>query len=86
MPDVPTIRNKIQAKLDSGGLPDHIPEQMGGGFGGGHACDACDDPILLGQAEYTYELGGGRILRLHIGCARLWQAELLRRRAESRGE
>jgi hypothetical protein len=66
-------------KLKAGALPDRLPEKMGSGFGGGHACDACDDPVLPAQTEYTYELPNGRTLRLHVGCAGLWQAELMRR-------
>lgn len=76
---VTSLALKISDKVQAGLLPNHLPEKLGGGFGGGHACDSCDDPILLGQAEYTYELRGDRILRLHISCVELWQAELRRR-------
>jgi hypothetical protein len=76
-----SLPGKILDKLQAGLLPDHLPEKMGSGFGGGHACDACDEPVLAAQTEYTYELRDARVLRLHIGCAGLWQAELLRRGA-----
>ena len=77
-PDVSSVREKIAARLNAGTLPQELPEKMRGGYGGDHACSICDDPILATQVEYIYEMPG-EILRLHIGCCGLWQAELLRR-------
>jgi hypothetical protein len=78
---VDSLRQKILDRLQAGKLPDRLPEKMGAGFGADHPCDACDGPILAAQTEYTYELPDDRVLRLHVGCAGLWQAELLRRGA-----
>jgi hypothetical protein len=77
--NVTRLRQRIVDKLQAGVLADRRPEKLGSGFGGGRACDACDDPVLPAQTEYTYGSPSGRVLRLHVGCAGLWQAELLRR-------
>jgi len=76
------LRERIVAKLDAGALSDRLPEKIRGAFGAGQACDGCDEPILPAQVEYVCELLGGRVLRLHVGCTGLWQAELLRRGAQ----
>jgi hypothetical protein len=72
----------ILVKIKTGELPDDIPAKMDGGFGGGHACDACDEQISVTQAEYDFELPRGRVIRLHVGCSGVWQAEVLKRQVE----
>jgi hypothetical protein len=49
------------------------------GFGGGRACDGCDETVDGTQYEYKVPLPDGRLGRLHVGCSGLWQAELLNR-------
>jgi hypothetical protein len=48
------------------------------GFGAGHACDGCDEKIDRAQYEYEVSLPDGCLVRLHVGCSGLWQAELLK--------
>jgi len=70
---------KIREKLDSGDLPRHAPEQMLAGFGSGKPCNGCETPILAAHAEYEFDAGEGRVIRLHLRCAGLWEAYRRRR-------
>jgi hypothetical protein len=87
-PGVADTGSTIIVRLDSGELPDYIPAKMDGGFGGGHSCNGCGERITAAQVEYDVELpapaGGGRLIRLHVGCFGIWQAEVLKRQAERR--
>lgn len=78
MADIPELRTRILDKIRTGKLPQHIPEKLISGFGDGHACDGCDEKIQGAQIEYDVDLPDGRLVRLHIGCSGLWQAELLK--------
>jgi len=78
MADVRELRARIQDKIRSGKLPQHTLGKILGGFGGGHACDGCDEKIAGAQYEHEVPLPDGRHLRLHVGCSGLWQAELLK--------
>jgi hypothetical protein len=78
MADVRDLRTRIRDKIRSGKLPQHIPEKLISGFGGGHACDGCDEKIDGAQIEYDVDLPDSRLVRLHIGCSGLWQTELLK--------
>ena len=55
------------------------PKKMWGGLGKRDACDACGRPILTTQVEYEFMVDQDVTYRFHIACAKLWQAELVRR-------
>jgi len=74
-----SIACRIRTKLDAGELPRRLPPKLWAGFGSGLTCDGCEEPILNAQVEYQVETDGDHSHRLHMGCAALWQAELLRR-------
>jgi len=82
MSDVAGIRARILLKLDTGGLPNDIPTKVEGGFGDGVACDGCGEQIGASQAEHDFTSPDGRVMRLHITCSGVWQAEVLKRHAE----
>jgi len=75
MPFPPGLADTIRTKLDVGALPTALPEKMYAGYGRGHPCVACGEPIRPAQVEYEMDYGGDRIFRLHLGCAGLWEAE-----------
>jgi hypothetical protein len=52
------------------------------GRGSGRSCDACDQPIQPDQVEYEWESDDGSVVRFHLGCAALLEAEQ-RKRASS---
>ncbi|HEU5321147.1 MAG TPA: hypothetical protein VFX28_10115 [Methylomirabilota bacterium] len=79
MPFPTDAPEKIRDKLDRGVLPREAPGKMYAGFGQGHPCDGCDQPIAPTQVEYELDSSEGRSIRLHLGCAGLWEAERRRR-------
>jgi len=71
---------KIKDKMDAGLLPRNAPTKMFVGFGQREPCAGCETPILSAQVEYRFDdSADGRTLRLHLGCAALWEAERRRR-------
>ena len=78
---VELIRGKIIERLAVGALPSHVPGRMFAGYGTGKACDACDAPITEQDVEYEFETGTDRMIRLHLRCASIWEAERRRRPA-----
>jgi hypothetical protein len=52
---------------------------MYAGYGKGYRCDGCESTILPAQVEYEFEAENGRVIRFHLGCAGLWEAERRRR-------
>jgi hypothetical protein len=83
--DLPSLRDVIRRKLDDGTLPLERPEhKIYAGYGRGATCDACGDPILPAQVEYELNYPHqDRTLRLHLGCAGLWEALRLKRGLKS---
>ena len=77
MPFPADAPEKIRHKVARGILPDTRPARMWAGFGAGRICAGCDHPIEPDQVEY--EFGNGETMRLHLGCAALWEAERRRR-------
>jgi len=73
MPFPPDARDKIRGKIASGALPRKGPAKMWAGHGKGETCAGCDQPITPEQIEY--EFTDGATIRMHIGCAALWDAE-----------
>ena len=77
MPFPPDAQEKIREKIAHGMLPRMPPAKMWAGHGEGHICAGCEQAIQPDQIEY--EFANGETIRMHIGCAALWDAE--RRRA-----
>lgn len=78
MPFPPDAPQKIRDKLTEGVLPRTAPPNIYAGYGQGDLCAGCDHPIDHDEVEY--EFGNGQRVRMHLGCAALWQAELRRSR------
>jgi hypothetical protein len=56
----------ILRKLDNGDLSRRLPSKMFTGFGRGAPCDACGDPIRLGQVQYEWSYPDeSRVFRMH---------------------
>ena len=71
----PSISDVLMRKLNSGDLPRELPSKMLAGSGRGAPCDACGDPIRLGQLEYKWGYPDqSRVFRMHMGCAGIWEA------------
>ena len=51
MPFPPGLADTIRTKLDVGALPTALPEKMYAGYGRGHPCVACGEPIRPAQAD-----------------------------------
>lgn len=70
------LRLSVRERIERGRLPGVRPTQIAAGYGSGHSCAACDQPITNRQAEYEVEdsLTGWR-LRFHLECHALWQSE-----------
>jgi hypothetical protein len=81
MPFPPEAPAKIHRKVSEGTLPRTPPPRMWAGHGTGEICAGCDRPILPDQIEY--EFGNGQTLRMHLGCAALWEKEMRRGDATS---
>jgi hypothetical protein len=79
--DSASLRDVIRRKLHDGALPIDPPrDKIYAGYGSGTACDACGDPIQVGQVEYELNYPDAhRTFRLHLGCAGVWEAVRLMR-------
>jgi hypothetical protein len=76
----PSLRNVILRKFNDGTLPTKAPNKIYTGYGSGATCDACGDTVYRAQAEYELSYPDvRRVLRLHFGCASLWEALRLQR-------
>jgi hypothetical protein len=76
------LADEIRVKIERGELPAARPPKLWGGFGHFEDCSACGDPIFPAQVRYEFE-SDEDVVRLHIGCFGLWDAELRRRGARS---
>ena len=74
-----SLPQRIRIKIDAGVLPVVRPDNLYAGYGRGQRCDACDESIDGTQVEYEMTFADGRVYRLHISCAALWEAECGRR-------
>jgi hypothetical protein len=73
------LRDKIRARIDTGGLPLERPLKVYAGHGTSETCDGCGETIYPTQVEHELTYPDGRAYHLHFGCAALWDAELRRR-------
>lgn len=74
------LRARIRRLIEEGVLPVMVPEQIAGGYGSGHLCVACDQPITGTQVEYeVQDPRDNKPLRFHLGCHVVWQIECVKR-------
>lgn len=76
--DQNTLRAKARDRIDCGLLPRTKAARTWGGRGSGHACSLCDAPILESEPEMELEYeepSSNAILRFHLQCQSIWEAE-----------
>ena len=70
------LRLRVRERIADGRLPVMVPTRIDAGYGSGHLCVACDQPITSTQVEYELaDCRDGRPLRFHLGCHVVWQIE-----------
>ncbi len=75
------LRRRVRQYVEGGRLPMTVPRQVAAGYGSGHMCAACDEPITSIQVEYEVDdCPGGVRLRFHPHCHSVWQLECARTR------
>ena len=70
-------------RIQAGELPCDPDRRMWGSRGSGALCSLCGRPIRHEEVEYEIEMpeeGAERVLRLHLACHSVWQAECMRAR------
>jgi hypothetical protein len=86
--DEATIRQKIQEKLQHGGLPiqaEPVPEASiysNVGKGTGERCSACDEPITPHEERVIHATDATQVIQLHARCEQLWHEARTRDRRE----
>jgi len=74
------LRISVRQRIEHGRLPVVPPKQICAGYGSGHLCAVCDQPITSAQAEYVaQDYASGRQLQFHAACLAVWQVECARR-------
>ena len=66
----------VLSKIADGALPSVRVEKVWAGYGTGHRCYGCDQPIDRTEIETEIDLAGALLLRLHRRCFAMWQREL----------
>jgi len=70
------LQVNVRERIEQGRLPGERPRQITAGYGSGHFCVVCDQPISSRQVEYEVEDSQtGRKLHFHSQCHSLWQCE-----------
>ena len=76
MPETKRIADMIRERITAGVLPkiEHVKRWVG--YGQNLRCQACDDMILPAQVEHELDFPypDGRTVRLHAGCAGLYES------------
>ena len=75
------LRLRVRERNEDGRLPVMVPESIFAGYGSGHVCVACDQPITSTQVEYELDdYRDGARLSFHVGCHAVWQIECAKAR------
>jgi hypothetical protein len=70
------LRLRVRERIANGRLPVRVPDHILGGYGSGHTCVACDQPITSAQVEYEVaDCRNDAKLCFHLGCHVVWQLE-----------
>jgi len=74
------LRLRVQQRIEDGRLPLAFITLVSSGFGIGHPCLVCDQPVTHHKIEYdvTDPRNSSR-LTLHFACYVAWQRECARR-------
>lgn len=73
------LRLRVRKRINAGRLPVMVPTRIDAGYGSGHVCVACDQPITSTQVEYELaDYRDGSQLCFHLGCHVVWQVECSR--------
>jgi hypothetical protein len=85
MPASNNLEHTARERLASGELPRVQTECIWGGYGRGHPCSLCGEPIRSTQVEFEVpKLADGAVgvLRFHIPCHEAWQLECAQSESE----
>jgi len=79
------LERVAKQRIRTGELPCHPTARMWGSHGTGALCSLCDRPIRPEEVEYEVALAadgdsgrGEHVLRFHLACHAIWQAECVR--------
>lgn len=77
------LQRVAKERIGAGELPCHRYSRMWGSRGSGERCSLCDQAIQPDEVEYevasaTTEADGEVVLRFHLACHAIWQAECVR--------
>lgn len=79
------LRARIRQRIDDGRLPVMLPRRINAGYGSGHTCRACDQPITRDEVEYEVDdYRDGSPLSFHLGCHVIWQIECVQKTKQQR--
>jgi hypothetical protein len=81
------LRRRVRRRIEDGGLPALVVDELYAGFGRNQVCSACGNAITPQQVEY--ELADPRIenpIVLHLHCHKLWQVECGARSQAAKGQ
>lgn len=70
-----TLRARARERIEQGLLPHAKAARTWGGRGSGLACSLCDAPIADTEPEMELEFDGSVMVRFHLQCQSIWDAE-----------
>ena len=79
------LADLVRQRMDAGVLPRVRHDKRWIAYGYGYPCDACGDKILAVHVEHELFFPDGRRIRLHVGCAALYEAMLDQERRQASG-
>jgi hypothetical protein len=81
MPNEIALRRLARLVLESGKLPQRVPDRTWGGPGIGAPCALCDEPITPDQTECEVQFAHAGVTpgldgyHLHLRCFAVWELE-----------
>jgi hypothetical protein len=72
LPDETALRLLAKQKIETGTLPQAVPQTAFAGNGSGLPCSLCEQPIAASDYELEYARIGGEIPRFHLLCQGIW--------------
>ena len=80
------LRRRVRQRIDNNQLLGVAREEVAAGYGRGHMCVVCDQPITPTQVEY--EVADDRDnsrLSFHLNCHAVWQQECAQAKPQGSG-